>query len=330
MADTTFEGVRDERTARAVIASATPPGDYQTNHVLMLTGSGLVTLRLALGDDPIPGLSFAETRLWRRRFDVADSERVFAGVERGHELGQRLLIPGDPYWPAALDPRDFRSPVALWAEGDVGLLVDPLTSRAALVGTDQPSRYGVWVAADLAGWLASDGRTLISLAERGISRAAVEYAHHESNRVILVLPHSLNHPAPGVEDMQARVAATGLLVSARPPDAAPTVADERTASRLLAALSGVTTIVEAPPLSKWLSIGFEASEFDRPVGAVPGSVTERASSGTNELIWQGLARLIADGPDIADLLDRGSTLTLPRLAYDAPFQSAARAASLTR
>ena len=39
MADTTFEGVRDERTARAVIASATPPGDYQTNHVLMRAGA---------------------------------------------------------------------------------------------------------------------------------------------------------------------------------------------------------------------------------------------------------------------------------------------------
>lgn len=53
MADMTFENVTDERTARAVIASVTETGDFQTNTVLRLAGNGLDTLRLALSNELI-------------------------------------------------------------------------------------------------------------------------------------------------------------------------------------------------------------------------------------------------------------------------------------
>ena len=56
MADMTFENVTDERTARAVIASVTETGDFQTNTVLRLAGNGLDTLRLALSNELIVGM----------------------------------------------------------------------------------------------------------------------------------------------------------------------------------------------------------------------------------------------------------------------------------
>ena len=66
MADMTFENVTDERTARAVIASITETGDFQTNTVLRLAGNGLDTLRLALSNELIVGMPGFQPRAIKR------------------------------------------------------------------------------------------------------------------------------------------------------------------------------------------------------------------------------------------------------------------------
>lgn len=330
--NSTFADIQDERTARAVIATVTAPGDFQTNHVLRHTGNGLDTLRLALSDDPIGGIPRADLHLWRRRFDIVDPEWVFEGIGKGERLGQRILIPGDPHWPTVLDPLDHRTPLALWAEGNTSLLTDPLASRAALVGSSRPSEYGAEIASELGMSLAADGRTIVTFTDRGISRNVIQGTQQESDRVILVLHHAINQAKPGFDESRERVAENGLLLSTLPPNDDP-VTDPRAANRLLAAISGMTTVVEEQPGWDylWYSAPVEAAHYGKPVGAVPGRVTDLTSQSTNHLIRDGHAHLVQSYTDITDHLDRPSeALGASSFGHQAPNRMANREHSLTR
>jgi DNA processing protein len=72
-------------------------------------------------------------------------------------------------------------------------------------------------------------------------------------------------------------------------------------NRLIAALSAATVVVQATERSGSLTTADFAAELGRAVGAVPGPVTSRLSSGTHGLIQAG-APLIRDSADALDLL----------------------------
>ena len=74
-------------------------------------------------------------------------------------------------------------------------------------------------------------------------------------------------------------------------------------SRILAALSGATIIVEAGSRSGSLHTAAEAEQLGRFVGAVPGPITSAASTGANLLLQGGHARVITKGSDIVHMLE---------------------------
>lgn len=88
-----------------------------------------------------------------------------------------------------------------------------------------------------------------------------------------------------------------------PPSVAPTRQRFIDRSRILAALSGATIIVEAGSRSGSLHTATEAAQLGRFVGAVPGPITSAASTGTNLLLQSGHARVITNGSDIVHMLE---------------------------
>ncbi|QBE48247.1 DNA-processing protein DprA [Leucobacter triazinivorans] len=297
-----YESITSERMARAVIASVVPSEDSTTATALHHAGNGLEALRLAVGDDPIPSVGAPHALLWRRRFDIADIDTIRTNLDHGEAEGQQVLIPGDPDWPASLAVLGRLAPIALWAQGDTSLLADPPASRAAFVGGSECSPYGFEVASDLAEWIGADGRAVVAMHETGIAEAVTLGGLRNTNKVITVLPHGLDQETDGLDYLRNKVAGVGLLVTDRPPGAPLSTRSHR----ILAALAGVTTVVEAQPRSDAMMAASIARDCGREVGAVPGRVTDKASAGNNELLRQGGARLVADGSDIADLLDRNS------------------------
>ena len=326
-----YESIKTERAARAVIAAIAPPGDFTTPYVLAGAGSGLAALRLAVNNERIEGLGAPRAHLWRRRFDVADTDQIRANLDRSLELGQRVLIPGDADWPAALDVMSLSAPAALWAQGNTSLLSDPLSSRAAIIGSDTPSQYAAHVADELAGWISADGRTVVTQPQRGIAAMAASSALHESSQVITVVPYGLDYDGPDREVPHSRVASVGLLVSERPPGSRPYRVASMSSRNLIAALSGATTVVESPSQSEWMQIASIARDYGRKVGAVPGRITDESSRGSNILLRDAGAHLVTDGSDIADLLD-GNTfrLDLHTLMQGSPTRQTAQATGLSR
>jgi DNA processing protein len=75
----------------------------------------------------------------------------------------------------------------------------------------------------------------------------------------------------------------------------------------MAALTGMTVVVEAAARSGSLITADLAADLGRDLGAVPGPVTSRASAGPNNLLAGG-ACLVRDAQDVLDaMLGAGAT-----------------------
>jgi hypothetical protein len=72
-------------------------------------------------------------------------------------------------------------------------------------------------------------------------------------------------------------------------------------NRVMAALAGMTVVVEAAARSGSLITADLAAELGRDLGAVPGPVTSRASAGPNELLAGG-ACVVRDAQDVLDAM----------------------------
>jgi hypothetical protein len=82
-------------------------------------------------------------------------------------------------------------------------------------------------------------------------------------------------------------------------------------NRVMAALAGMTVVVEAAARSGSLITADLAAELGRDLGAVPGPVTSRASAGPNELLAGG-ACVVRDGQDVLDAMLGAGVRTLRR------------------
>ena len=184
------------------------------------------------------------------------------------------------------------------------MLAEPLPQRITVTGARAATSYGAHVTDELCGDLAQSGRTLIAGAAYGIEASAHRAALVRDANTIAVLASGVDRPYPaGHTDLIDRIAREGLLLSEVPPSIAPTRQRFIDRSRILAALSGATIIVEAGSRSGSLHTAAEAEQLGRFVGAVPGPITSAASTGANLLLQGGHARVITKGSDIVHMLE---------------------------
>jgi DNA processing protein len=104
-----------------------------------------------------------------------------------------------------------------------------------------------------------------------------------------------------------QVSQTGAVISELPPGSTPWRWSFPARNRVMAALAGMTVVVEAAARSGSLITADLAADLGRDLGAVPGPVTSRPSVGPNELLAGG-ACVVRDGQDILDaMLGAGAT-----------------------
>jgi DNA processing protein len=99
----------------------------------------------------------------------------------------------------------------------------------------------------------------------------------------------------------------GLVISEQPPGAQPWRWTFPARNRIMAALAGMTVVVEAASRSGSLITTDLAADLGRDIGAVPGPITSRASAGPNNLLAGG-ACVVRDAQDVLDaMLGAGAT-----------------------
>lgn len=287
----------DERRARIAWSRVLEPARERPTMPPMALHTLVITLghvhawhRLADGD--LPRCASARAHL-----PGVDVDAEMARVQR---VGARIVIPGDADWPSVLDDPGI-APHLVQVRGQ-GCLAD-LTRRAvAVVGSRASSGYGESVARELGAGLARRGWSVVSGAAYGIDGAAHQGALAVDGPAIAILPCGPDRVYPqGHRRLVDAVAESGAVVTEL---ATGTVARRHrflARNRLIAALSGACIVVEAGLRSGSLNTAAWALALHRPVGAVPGPVTQMSAAGCHEWIRGHKAELVTDTDEVLSL-----------------------------
>lgn len=165
-----------------------------------------------------------------------------------------------------------------------------------IVGTRNASVYGRAAAAKFAESFARQGLTVVSGGAIGIDAAAHEGALAGSGQTAAVLAGGLDRLYPAMHaGLFRRISSSGCLLSAYAFGTKPIGYRFLARNSLIAMLSQVLLVVEAPARSGALNTAHNAAELGRPVFVVPSTIDQLSFQGSHALIRDG-ATLI-DSPD---------------------------------
>ena len=207
----------------------------------------------------------------------------------------------DPLYPVGLrDAAD--APWALIGRGDPTLLMRLSPEEAVtVVGARRASTYGREVARELGRELASAGLVVVSGLAFGIDACAHRGAL-DGGLTVAVLGCGADVAYPAAHrSLWRRIGEEGLVLSELPPGCGAWRWSFPARNRIMAALSGMTVVVEAAERSGSLITADLAADLGRDLGAVPGPVGSRLSVAPNNLIAGG-ACLVRDAQDVLDAM----------------------------
>ncbi|HUJ33730.1 MAG TPA: DNA-processing protein DprA [Solirubrobacteraceae bacterium] len=253
---------------------------------------------LALRDDElIAAIGGRESPDLRRELATLDLDEVRAQTRAA---GLETVCRCDPAYPASLLAL-AAPPAVLHVAGELGRLTGMLAEDpVALVGSRTASPYGLEVARALGRGLAFAGITIVSGMALGIDSAAHAGALEAGRPTVAVLPASADRPyPPGKRALHRRIVAAGAAVSELGPGTSVWRWMFPARNRIIAALAAMTVVVEAGERSGALVTARLAHGIGRPVGAVPGRVTQPQAGGSNGLLAAGAS--VVRGPQ--DVLD---------------------------
>lgn len=298
-----------ERLAPFIERVATGQAGQRSPELLALDDERLVR---AVGGGRA-GELLAETR------DPARAARV---RHRAAAASCWTACPHGSAYPTALHDLGAEAPAALFGRGSIALLdeLDPATA-VTVVGARRAGTYGLAIAEQLGRMLARAALVVVSGLANGIDSRAHRGALDGGGATIALLGGGVDVPYPRRQaGLYRRILDAGGTVLSELPPGAPSFRWRFPArNRIMAALGGITVVVEAAERSGSLITAGMALDLGRSVGAVPGPVNSWLSAGANQLLVDG-AVPIRDAQDVLDHLigagspsvrDLGPDLDLP-------------------
>jgi DNA protecting protein DprA len=191
-----------------------------------------------------------------------------------HSLQAIFITPEDSLWPHSLDSLS-NPPIGLVVKGDATCLSK---DQLGIVGTRNPTNYGLRNAAEFASGFVDRGWVITSGGAYGIDAAAHRGALFAEGETIAVIATGIdvNYPA-GNQRLFHEISESGALVSEVMPGVNAIPSRFLTRNRLIAALSNATLVVEAAFRSGSLRTARDAAELLRPVMAIPGPINSPTS-----------------------------------------------------
>ncbi|MGV1048492.1 MAG: DNA-processing protein DprA [Solirubrobacterales bacterium] len=207
---------------------------------------------------------------------------------------------GETYPDSLRDAAD--APWALIGRGDPGLLegLEPF-GAVTIVGARRATSYGREIARQLGRELAAAGMVVVSGLAFGVDACAHRGAL-DGGRTIAVLGCGPDIADPASHrSLGRRICEEGLVGSTLSGMIRFMRWTFPARNRIMAALAGMTVVVEAASRSGSLITADLAADLGRDLGAVPGPVTSRASAGPNNLLAGG-ACVVRDAQDVLDAM----------------------------
>lgn len=213
-------------------------------------------------------------------------------------------------------------PKQLYALGDTSILNKTQLPWVGIVGTRNPSRYGIEVTRQFATQLARDGLTIVSGLALGIDAVAHQAAVDLQRPTVAVLPGGLNkiYPADNHGLAKQIIDNGGVLVSEYHPDTPSFKQNFIARNRLVSGLSDGVVVTEAALDSGTKHTVRFAQEQNKQIMAVPGNITSFRSAGTNNLLRSGAAAVTSPS-DILNVLGYGRQLHAQPVTADSHEES---------
>lgn len=274
----------------ALLAAIEPGTHFWTREIFTYGVEAVHTKIVERGYDPIKYANIIEKV---SKFD-ADSE--FTKISAA---GAHLLTPEDLDWPIRVD--DLESPpIALIIKGRRDLFTNP---SLAIVGTRNPTPYGVRIAGDFAAGFVDREWDIVSGGAYGIDSAAHRGALVAEGRTIAVIASGIDTPYPsGNSRLFDEICENGAIITEVVPGVPALPHRFLTRNRIIAALSQSTLVVEAAFRSGSLRTARDAAQLLRPVMAIPGPINSPSSEGCHRLIGERAAELVTSVADACELI----------------------------
>jgi DNA protecting protein DprA len=230
------------------------------------------------------------------RLSSKSADELFHDV---HSLQAIFITPEDSLWPQSLNSLS-NPPIGLVVKGDATCLSKP---QLGIVGTRNPTNYGLRIAGAFASGFVDRGWVITSGGAYGIDAAAHRGALFAEGETIAVIATGIdvNYPA-GNQRLFYEISESGALVSEVMPGVNAIPSRFLTRNRIIAALSNATLVVEAAFRSGSLRTARDAAELLRPVMAIPGPINSPTSEGCHRLIGERAAEIVTSVSDAVEFL----------------------------
>jgi len=235
----------------------------------------------------------------RTTFDAA---RELALMDRHHA---RALTWLDEAYPTNL--RDIpQSPPVIFVRGALGPQFD---EAVAVVGTRHVTPYGRQATEYFCAALAEAGVAIVSGLARGVDAIAHRVAIEHNAPTVAVLAGGIDQVYPRENaGLAERILEHGCLVSEYPVGIPARRDYFPRRNRILSGLAKATLLIEAGEGSGALHTANWAFEQGRDVFAIPGSIFSRQSAGTNQLIRENTAKLVATPEQLCEELNLAASV----------------------
>lgn len=229
---------------------------------------------------------------------VPPRDEILKDMATLEKLRVRVVTRWDEDYPGNL-LEIYDPPALLFVRGDIL----PGDVRAVgLVGTRNPTRYGLDMTQQITRDLVRAGVTVVSGLARGIDTECHKAVLKAGGKTIGVLGCGIDVVYPREnKELIEQMAAEGAVVSEFRPGIAPLATNFYRRNRIISGLSKGVVVVEAAKNSGSLITAHHALDQNRDVFAVPGNVLNMKSSGPHHLLKQG-AGLVESAEDILSAL----------------------------
>ena len=222
---------------------------------------------------------------------------IKAELDQASQKGYKIITLADSWYPQLLkeipDPPPF-----LYVSGTL----DGSSKNIAVVGSRNPTAYGISTTQKLCADLSAHDITIISGMAVGIDTAAHQGALAGKGRTVAVLGSGFNKIYPSQNlNLFKRISEEGAVISEFALNIEPEAHHFPIRNRIISGMSMGTVVVEATRKSGSLITARLAAEQNREVFAVPGSIQSFKSTGTHALIKQG-AKLVENAQDVIEEL----------------------------
>ena len=285
----------NEAMARLILFSIIQPADLFWSYEINQRGGLSVYHRIISGNYYLKQQEILKLQQQIMQRQVKDLELEIS------KAGGVFITPEDNDWPIAL--ADLATPpIGLVIAGDRSVLLK-LDKSISIVGSRQPTDYGLQLSYSLASQASLAGLVVVSGGAYGIDTASHQGALSVGGISIAVLAGGINRLYP-LENLKLfkDITKSGLLISEVMPNVESKPYRFLIRNRLIAALSRSTVVVEAKFISGSIRTARDAAEIFRPVFAIPGPVTSPLSEGCHRLIAERVADIATSLDEILEVI----------------------------